>query len=138
MLGRAESIAGLLRQQVDDRADVLRLGIETGAHRRGPDVLLRETLGRLEHPGVCPADGQRVRRELLAQPDGHRVLHVRAPRLEHTVEGDGTLRERVGQLGDRRRAPRRVRSRVATRIAVGKVSLVDCAMLTWSLGLTTA
>ena len=64
------------------------------------DVLLGEALRRLQHPCMCPPDGEGIRRELLAQPDGHRVLHMGATRLEHTIERHGSLGERLRQPGD--------------------------------------
>ena len=117
--------------------DVLGLGVEPGAHRGRADVLLGEALGRVQDPAVRPLDGQRVGGELLAQADGHRVLHVRAAGLEHAIEGDARAPRTRPPARRAPAAARAIRSSVATRIAVGKTSLVDWAMLTWSLGLTT-
>ena len=59
------------------------------------------------------------------------------PDLSTPSKACAALRERLGQLVEHAAAARATRSSVATRIAVGNVSLVDWAMFTWSLGLTT-
>ena len=82
------------------------------------------------------ADRQRVRGELLAEADGHRVLEVGAARLEDAVEATARSANASASIIERASSSR-MRSSVATRMAVGKVSLVDWAMFTWSLGLTT-
>jgi len=113
-----------------------RLGVEAGAHGRSADVLLGDRIRGGSQAIDPPAKRQRVGGELLAEPNWHGVLHVRAAGLDDIVEFPSLGLEGANELvGSRRES--RIRSSVAIRIEVGKTSLVDWAMLTWSLGLTT-
>ncbi len=68
-----------------------------------------------------------VSAELLPQPDGRRILQVRPPRLDHSIEGDRFLGERGAQplqrrdesipQGQRRRHVERRGNHVVARLA---------------------
>ena len=68
--------------------------------------------------------------ELLAERDRHGVLQMRAAGLEHVGELVGlsreALRQRARRVDERLPCP----SSSASRVAVGKTSLVDWPMLT--------
>ena len=117
MLGGAQLEAGLLGEVLDHELDVLGLRVQACADGSGADVLLEQQVGGLRDALSRSADRQRVRRELLAEPDRHCILHVRAARLQDVVERASTLVERrrelvddrqeVAHLGQRRDAHRR-------------------------------
>src|SRR3954454_1605819 len=98
MLGRTQLEAGLLGEVPYDELDVLGLGVETRADRGRADVLLEQQVGRLRDAFPRAPDRQRVRGELLAEPNRHGILHMRAARLEDVIERASTIVERLGQL----------------------------------------
>ena len=68
--------------------------------------------------------------ELLAERHRHGVLQVRAARLDDVRERVAAFVERVRPARRAAGTARSSSSSVAMRIAVGKTSFVDCAMLT--------
>ena len=81
-----------------DQLDVLGLRVESRADRRRADVLLEQPVRRLGDAIARSTCRQRIGRELLAQADRHRILHMRAARLQDVVERLRTVFEGFGQL----------------------------------------
>ena len=114
---------------LDHERWIFRLDVDAGAHRAATDAeIAQKGRGHLDALEVA-VDRDAVRAELLAEPDRHRVLQMRATALQHVVELLALGEERIAQLGN---ADTRSRARASAprRMAVGITSLVDCAMLT--------
>ena len=117
------------------RGRVVRMAVHARARRRRAEVQLVQVLRRASIQSARRAHRRAVGGELLAEPDRDGVLQVRAARLDHAVELDPLLAEGLSEVARRRKRRASIRSE-ASLIAVGKTSLVDWAMFTWSLGWT--
>ncbi len=73
------------------------MGVDTGANRRASQAQLAETVGGVGDVGPRFCHGTAVRCELLAQADGHGILHVGAPRFHDPVKFGGLRCERLLQ-----------------------------------------
>jgi hypothetical protein len=82
---------------MEDALDVLGLGVDAGAGGRGSDVELLERGRGVAYALEGDVDRGRIARELLPEPDRHRVLEMSASRLHDGVELARLGRERVAQ-----------------------------------------
>ncbi len=118
------------RRYLHHQPGILRLDVDAGADRAAADAQVAQLVGRLASFCRCRRDRMPVRGELLAEPDRHRVLQVRAARFDDVVELL-SLAPGAPRRADRTRPGCAGRAAsVARRIAVGITSLVLCAMLT--------
>ena len=70
----------------DGLVPVIRMSVDARADGRAAEPDLAQELRLLVNGFLRALDRAGVSRELLAQPHGHRVLHVRAARLQDVVE----------------------------------------------------
>ena len=118
---------------------VVRVALMPGAGGRAADVQLDRKRRRAPRRSAgARRDGRGVAAELLPEADRHGVLEVGAAGLDHIVELGRLRRKRFSRPSSAGSSDLPISVKAASRIAVGKTSLVDCAMLTWSLGWTTA
>ncbi len=112
------------------RDRVIVAGIQPGADGCRAKIQLEESLPRALH--LVAACAMLAAKPPSSWPSGdrHRVLQVRASRLQHVREL-GALLARVHRRGRARSAGGPAASaRSASRVAVGYTSFVDCPMLT--------
>ena len=114
----------------DHQRRVFRLDGDARADGAAADAEVAQIVRRFGHATHAARDRAGVRGELLPEPDGHRVLQVRAPGLHDVVELLALRRQRAAQILERRVESASSCDRHASRMFVGIVSFVDCAMLT--------
>ena len=111
VLADAQLEARDLAQMLVHQRGILLLDRHAGADGRAADAEVAQVVGRFRHAPQRAVERAGVRRELLAEADGHRVLQVRAARLHDVVELAALLGERVAQALERRRQRPELRQR---------------------------
>ncbi len=100
VLALAQVESGDRPQVLDHEPRILGLGVDPGADGGAADPQVAQVIRRaLDAPAVA-LDRSTVGAELLAEPDRHGVLEVRAPRLEDVVELLSLGEERIAQRGE--------------------------------------
>jgi len=103
VVGRlAEVDPGLLRQLRGHHRPELLVRVDPRPHRRAADRQLAQGVQRPVQPLLGVVQLRGVPRELLAQPDGRRILQVRPPDLHDLVPRPGLRIELGGHGLDRR------------------------------------
>ena len=80
---------------------ILLLDRDAGAHRATADAEVAQVVGGLLHATKPPVNRAGIRGEFLAEPDGHRVLEMRAARLHDVVEFPALARQRIAEALER-------------------------------------
>ena len=101
VVGRVQSQPGQFAEPRDHARMVFGMGVEAGAGGRPADAQPPQALGRSRHTVAVAPHRLGVSAELLTEAHRHRVLQVRAARLDDAVELDGLGLERVGQSVER-------------------------------------
>jgi hypothetical protein len=99
---RCSAVRSCDRDVARDEEDVDRHQWSARADCRRADVLLTDAFGCRKDAAGSPLDREGVSGELLAEADGHGILHVGPTGLEDAVERHGPILEGGHQLSDRR------------------------------------
>src|SRR6185369_3057869 len=94
--------SGFLSEARDGASRKFRMCVETRADRRSAKRQLAELRPDVFQPRHAVGDLAGVTAELLSQPDGCRILQVRAPDLEDVVELFRFSAQRLLQFNQRR------------------------------------
>ena len=127
---------GDLTQVGHDVIQVVGRDVDGGADGCGTHVDDAHIFGSLVQPLDVPLDGAGIGVELLAQTDGHGVLQLGTAHLHHVVKLLGFDLQSLVQAVELAAGQRAAGPEWSACRRWGYTSLVDWAMLTWSLGWT--